>query len=362
LWSKLISKLRAVLKQMDCRIFTADTNKVLQLIQWFIHLWVHTFRHLTHGSACHGDRTYRFTCCNSSNQLKLRHFRSCWHWEQAQRHYNKNTNTKWDEVKAIIDVGAAYHTERRVASVAKRVISVLRLPVRTNTCSRPARYARLTCPPVYTHTCPLPIRISIPSWMYVASVNFLKLLLFLMTPSIKISFPIFETQIFLSLCLVSKWSIADVAMEYNASVFMVKWLSYVSANEYESSYFNWALCKRWKWKYPVPPKRRQRCPYSYSPRTQENKGIKSEPAWKYTVNNRTRSLFHVCIFLLAFCIELHLLQFLLINIPYLHGLSPRANYTDRATTACRQNGFQLLRIESATWSTWRISTAVFSVF
>jgi hypothetical protein len=29
----------------------------------------------------------------------------------------------------------------------------------------------------------------------------------------------------------------------------------------------------------------------------------------------------------------------------LHGLSPRANYTDRATTACRRSDCQLLRIE-----------------
>jgi hypothetical protein len=34
----------------------------------------------------------------------------------------------------------------------------------------------------------------------------------------------------------------------------------------------------------------------------------------------------------------------------LHGLSPRANYTDRATAACRRSDCQLLRIKSATWS------------
>jgi hypothetical protein len=34
----------------------------------------------------------------------------------------------------------------------------------------------------------------------------------------------------------------------------------------------------------------------------------------------------------------------------LHGLSPRANYTDRATTTCRRSDCQLLRIEGATWS------------
>jgi hypothetical protein len=34
----------------------------------------------------------------------------------------------------------------------------------------------------------------------------------------------------------------------------------------------------------------------------------------------------------------------------LHGLSPRANYTDLATAACRRRDCQILRIESATWS------------
>jgi hypothetical protein len=46
----------------------------------------------------------------------------------------------------------------------------------------------------------------------------------------------------------------------------------------------------------------------------------------------------------------------------LHGLSPRANYTDRAIAACRRSDCQLVRIEGATWSAWRILTAVFSVF
>jgi hypothetical protein len=34
----------------------------------------------------------------------------------------------------------------------------------------------------------------------------------------------------------------------------------------------------------------------------------------------------------------------------LHGLSPRANYIDRTTAACRRSDCQLLRIEGATWS------------
>jgi hypothetical protein len=44
----------------------------------------------------------------------------------------------------------------------------------------------------------------------------------------------------------------------------------------------------------------------------------------------------------------------------LHGLSPRANSTVRATAACRRSNYQLLRIEGATWSAWHILTAVFS--
>jgi hypothetical protein len=35
----------------------------------------------------------------------------------------------------------------------------------------------------------------------------------------------------------------------------------------------------------------------------------------------------------------------------LYCLSPRANYTDRGTAACRRSDCQLLRIEGATWST-----------
>jgi hypothetical protein len=34
----------------------------------------------------------------------------------------------------------------------------------------------------------------------------------------------------------------------------------------------------------------------------------------------------------------------------LHGLSPRANYTDRVAAACRRSDCQLVRIEDATWS------------
>jgi hypothetical protein len=46
----------------------------------------------------------------------------------------------------------------------------------------------------------------------------------------------------------------------------------------------------------------------------------------------------------------------------LHGLGPRVNYTDRATAVCRRSDCQLLRIEGATWSVWRIPSVVFSIF
>jgi hypothetical protein len=48
--------------------------------------------------------------------------------------------------------------------------------------------------------------------------------------------------------------------------------------------------------------------------------------------------------------------------PKLHALSPLANYTDRATASCWRSDCQLFRIEGATWSAWRIPTAVFWVF
>jgi hypothetical protein len=45
----------------------------------------------------------------------------------------------------------------------------------------------------------------------------------------------------------------------------------------------------------------------------------------------------------------------------LRGLSPRANYTDRTTAACRRSYCQLFLKESAAWSEWRIPMAVKSV-
>jgi hypothetical protein len=46
----------------------------------------------------------------------------------------------------------------------------------------------------------------------------------------------------------------------------------------------------------------------------------------------------------------------------LRVLSPRANYTDRATTACRWSYCQLLLIEGVVWSAQRFPTVIFSVF
>jgi hypothetical protein len=51
-----------------------------------------------------------------------------------------------------------------------------------------------------------------------------------------------------------------------------------------------------------------------------------------------------------------------VSLLKLHGPSPRAHYTDRATAACRRSDCQLARIEGATWSAWRIPPAVFSRF
>jgi hypothetical protein len=50
------------------------------------------------------------------------------------------------------------------------------------------------------------------------------------------------------------------------------------------------------------------------------------------------------------------------NKKKLRGLSPLANYTDRATAACRRSQDRRLQIEGAAWSAQLISTAVLSVF
>jgi hypothetical protein len=45
------------------------------------------------------------------------------------------------------------------------------------------------------------------------------------------------------------------------------------------------------------------------------------------------------------------------TLPF-RGLSPQANYTDRATAACRRSQYQPLRVEGVTLSAQRIPTAV----
>jgi hypothetical protein len=51
-----------------------------------------------------------------------------------------------------------------------------------------------------------------------------------------------------------------------------------------------------------------------------------------------------------------------LDLNKLHCLNPRANYTDRATADVGEVIVNFLRIEGATWSAWRIPTAVFSAF
>jgi hypothetical protein len=56
-----------------------------------------------------------------------------------------------------------------------------------------------------------------------------------------------------------------------------------------------------------------------------------------------------------------IITIMIIKQKKLRGLSPQANYTDRATAACRRSYCQLLRLEGVAWSAQRIPTAVFSV-
>jgi hypothetical protein len=81
-------------------------------------------------------------------------------------------------------------------------------------------------------------------------------------------------------------------------------------------------------------------------------------------NNKMCNLMDYACFLRVLLANLHKPLTLMTNVLYkkkLHGLSPQANYTDRETAVCRQNDCQLSRIEGATWSAWRIPTAVFLV-
>jgi hypothetical protein len=44
------------------------------------------------------------------------------------------------------------------------------------------------------------------------------------------------------------------------------------------------------------------------------------------------------------------------------AFGPQANYTDRATAACRRSWCQFLRIEGVVWSAQRIPRPLISVF
>jgi hypothetical protein len=50
------------------------------------------------------------------------------------------------------------------------------------------------------------------------------------------------------------------------------------------------------------------------------------------------------------------------HVHKLRGLSPRANYTDRATAACWRSYCQLLRTEGATWSVCHVCPLSYLVF
>jgi hypothetical protein len=97
--------------------------------------------------------------------------------------------------------------------------------------------------------------------------------------------------------------------------------------------------------------------------------------WNLQILHNMDNSFIVCLYFVLLCSHFHSLrtsptllnqgrvegESCMVLKKKLHGLSPRANYTDRATAACRQSDCQLWRVESATWSGWRIPT-VFSVF
>jgi hypothetical protein len=108
------------------------------------------------------------------------------------------------------------------------------------------------------------------------------------------------------------------------------------------------------------------------------------PMYQYVIFFKHFSVYSACVvvrkrwghltlyafFIFEDCILLRLLLqsliiiiiIIIIQTNNIHGLSPRAKYTDRATAACRRSDCQLLRIEGTTWSAWLIPTAVFSIF
>jgi hypothetical protein len=87
----------------------------------------------------------------------------------------------------------------------------------------------------------------------------------------------------------------------------------------------------------------------------KKKETKSSWVFKYIFKCETKLPF---LYLFSFKMEF-LIRF---NFLSLHGLSLRANYTDRVIATCRQSYCQIMRIVGATWSAWEIPTAIFLDF
>jgi hypothetical protein len=121
----------------------------------------------------------------------------------------------------------------------------------------------------------------------------------------------------------------------------------------------------WTWRQNIPPNRHERM----TKHTASSLLSSIFSAWSVTTLLKVEDLVLILRFI-NICINnefastvYHLIQkSLLLLLKKLHGLSPQANYTDRATAASRRSYCLRLRIKGATWSAWRIPTAVFSVF
>jgi hypothetical protein len=65
---------------------------------------------------------------------------------------------------------------------------------------------------------------------------------------------------------------------------------------------------------------------------------------------------------LIYVISTYYIRSIIIIIKKLRCLSRQANYTDRATAACRTNECQFLLIEGVAWSAQQNPMVIFSVF
>jgi hypothetical protein len=94
----------------------------------------------------------------------------------------------------------------------------------------------------------------------------------------------------------------------------------------------------------------------YAPKTRWNKSIFTVMS---DISPQNLLKFHA-VSLVGF-VELHVSHYAIISFHKnkLRGLSPQANHTDRVTATCQPSYYQIMRIEDATWSEWRIPTAVF---